>query len=82
MTMDYLLWVCSLIVPAVLAVEGKVMSFLLNIFSVTTFCFPHTNNGAVWMDQCLAVKLLFVTEKKNTSKPSHRNEKSGVFSCV
>lgn len=33
MTMDYLLWVCSLIVPAVLAVEGT--SFYL--FFITTF---------------------------------------------
>lgn len=40
MTMDYLLWVCSLIVPAVLAVEGT--SFYYNYyFIITTFVSPE-----------------------------------------
>lgn len=47
MTMDYLLWVCSLIVPAVLAVEGT--SFYYNYyFYYHYFCVPRMNNGNVW----------------------------------
>ncbi|KAF0047207.1 hypothetical protein F2P81_000840 [Scophthalmus maximus] len=49
MTMDYLLWVCSLVVPAVLAVEGTSLCVLSQLY----FCLwpPWTNNGADRMDE-------------------------------
>lgn len=47
--MDYLLWVCSLVVPAVLAVEGTSLCVLSQLY----FCLwpPWTNNGADRMDE-------------------------------
>lgn len=36
MTMDYLLWVCSLIVPAVLAVEGTCLHVYIILIAIKT----------------------------------------------
>lgn len=48
MTMDYLLWVCSLIVPAVLAVEGTSRYYYHLLISPPSAPVPiRMNNGDV-----------------------------------